>query len=78
MKRFITLNIVILLVSSVYAQNSWEFVEETYIKGSIRGTINKGYLFKTQSRDFYLVTERNRQRVRTRNPEVKILFNGCF
>lgn len=76
MKRFITLNIVILLVSSVYAQNSWEFVEETYIKGSIRGTINKGYLFKTQSRDFYLVTERNRQRVRTRNPEVKILFNG--
>jgi len=76
MKKVITLFGFILLFNSVFAQNSWVFVEETYIKGSISGTITKGYLFKTQTRDYYVMIERNRQRVRTRNPEVKILTNG--
>ncbi|MCJ7651492.1 MAG: hypothetical protein MUP85_23025 [Candidatus Lokiarchaeota archaeon] len=76
MKRLFTLFGFILIFSSIYGQNSWVFVEETYIKGSISGTITKGYIFKTQSRDYYVVNERNRQRVRTRNPAVKILMNG--
>ena len=76
MKKVITIFGFILLFNSVFAQNSWVFVEETYIKGSISGTITKGYLFKTQTRDYYVVNEGNRQRVRTRNPEVKILTNG--
>lgn len=58
------------------AQSSWEFEDETYIKGSISGTITKGYIFKVNSRDYYVVNERNRQRVRTRNPDVKIFRSG--
>lgn len=54
------------------AQSSWELEDETYIIGSISGTITKGYIFKINSRDYYVVNERNRQRVRTRNPDVKI------
>ena len=42
------------------AQSSWEFEDETYIKGSISGTITKGYIFKVNSRDYYVVNERNR------------------
>jgi hypothetical protein len=66
-----------LLVSStnLKAQNSWTLVEETYVKGSISGTITQGYIFKI-SRDFYVINERTRQRVRTRNPDVKIYQNG--
>lgn len=62
--------------SNANAQYSWDFEEETYIKGSISGTITKGYIFKTSSRDYYVVNERNRQRVRTRNPDVKIFRSG--
>ncbi len=71
MKKLIIL-IFALAFFNTNAQSSWEFEEETYIKGSISGTITKGYIFKINSRDYYIVNERIRQRVRTRNPEVKI------
>lgn len=61
---------------STNAQSSWELEEETYIKGNISGTITKGYIFKVNSRDYYVVNERKRQRVRTRNPDVKIFKSG--
>lgn len=68
--------LVIFTYCNANAQYSWDFEEETYIKGSISGTITKGYIFKTSSRDYYVVNERNRQRVRTRNPDVRIFRNG--
>ena len=71
MKKLIIL-IFALAFFNINAQSSWEFEEETYLKGSVSGTITKGYIFKINSRDYYIVNERNRQRVRTRNPKVKI------
>jgi hypothetical protein len=76
MKKMLIILGLIFLFNNINAQNSWEFVEETYIKGSISGTITQGFIFKTSSRDFYVVHERNRQRVRTRNPDVKIFRSG--
>ncbi len=60
------------IVLNNYAQNNWSFVKETYLKGNISGTITQGFIFKVNSNEFYVVNERNRQRVRVRNPEVKI------
>lgn len=76
MKKMLIILGLIFLFNNTNAQNSWEFVEDTYIKGSISGTITQGFIFKTSSRDFYVVNERSRQRVRTRNPDVKIFRSG--
>lgn len=54
----------------------WTFYEKTSIKGSVSGSITKGYLFKTTGGAFYEITERTRQRVRERNPDVTIYKNG--
>lgn len=62
-------------LSNLYGHSGWTLVEETYIKGSISGSITQGYVFKV-SRDFYVINERTRQRVRTRNPDVEIYQNG--
>jgi len=51
-------------------------VEDADIKGSVSGTITQGYVFKTSSQDFFVINERTRQRVRTRNPNVQIFQNG--
>jgi len=64
------------IVLNSYAQSNWTFIKETYLKGSISGTITQGYVFKISSNEFYLVNERNRQRVRVKNPEVKIFQSG--
>lgn len=72
----LTIIILIFTFSNAKAQNYWNLEEETYIKGSISGTITKGYIFQVNSRDYYVVNDRNRQRVRTRNPDVKIYRNG--
>jgi len=72
MKNILIILGFIFLFNNTNAQNSWEFVEETYIKGSINGTITQGFIFKTNSHDFYVFNERSRQRVMTRNPDVKI------
>ena len=76
MKKVLIILGLIFLFNNANAQNSWRFVEETYIKGSIIGTITQGFIFKTSSRDFYVVNERSRQRVRTRNPDVIIFRSG--
>ncbi len=75
MKQLIFTLFFITSLTSMQAQTGWTLVEETYIKGSISGTITQGYIFKV-SRDFYVINERTRQRVRTRNPDVKIYQNG--
>lgn len=76
MKYLLYLTIFTSLFSDLNAQSEWTFIEETYIKGSISGTITEGFVFKTSSKIYYVVNERNRQRVRTRNPNVKIFQNG--
>ena len=45
-----------------------------YLRSELLGV--PGYIFKVNSRDYYVVNERNRQRVRTRNPDVKIFRSG--
>jgi hypothetical protein len=59
----------------VYAQD-WKLYQKTSIKGTISGSINKGYLFKTSDREFFEIIERTRQRVRERNPDVTIYKSG--
>jgi hypothetical protein len=54
----------------------WTLYEKTSIKGSISGSITKGYLFKTSGGSFYEIIERTRQRVRERNPDVTIYKSG--
>lgn len=58
------------------AQNNWTLFKETSLRGSISGSITQGYIFKVSSNEFYVVNERNRQRVRVRNPNVKIFRDG--
>lgn len=55
MKKVSIILIVFLTFSIAHAQYSWEFEEETYINGSISGTITYGYIFKTSSQDYYVV-----------------------
>jgi hypothetical protein len=71
-KKWAFVVVLVLLCYVVKGQRTWKLVEETLIKGSISGTITEGYILKTASRDFYVINERTRQRVRTRNPSVKI------
>jgi len=54
----------------------WTLFEKTTIKGSVSGSITKGYLFKTSDGAFYEIIERTRQRVREKNPDVIIYKNG--
>ncbi len=76
MKNLLTLTGVLFLMYTNYAQGSWEYYGDTYIKGSISGTISQGFIFKTNTKEYFVVNERIRQRVRTRNPDVKILRSG--
>ena len=75
MKHLIFALLFLTSLTNLQAQSGWTFVEEANIKGSISGTITEGYIFKV-SRSFYVITERTRQRVRTRNPDVKIYQKG--
>lgn len=59
-----------------YAQTSWTSLGESYLKGSISGNVSEGFLFKTESKEYYIISEPTRQRVRTRNPNVKIYQSG--
>jgi hypothetical protein len=61
--------------SMLYCQE-WTFHKESSIRGSISGSIAKGYLFKTTDKEFFEIIERTRQRVRERNPNVTIYKNG--
>lgn len=75
MKHLFLVIFFITSLASLKAQSNWSFVEQTNIKGSISGTITQGYIFKVY-RDYYIVSDRTRQRVRTRNPDVKIYQDG--
>lgn len=76
MKQIILLIFLLTTLTHLNAQSDWIFVEETYIKGSISSSIMQGFIFKTETRDYFVITERTRQQVRTRNPSVKIFQNG--
>ena len=75
MKHLITLLLFFSCLTNINAQTSWKFINETNIRGSISGSITQGYIFKI-GRDFFIIDQRTRQRVRTRNPNVKIYQNG--
>ncbi len=75
MKNLILYTLLLTTYINLNAQPDWDLIEDTYIKGSISGTITQGYLFKIY-RDYYVVNEHTRQRVRIRNPVVKIFQNG--
>ena len=75
MRKFIIVLLLIVSSKASFSQN-WAYEETTEIKGQISGTITKGYLFKTSNGKFYEIIERTRQRVRERNPEVKIYSDG--
>ncbi len=75
MKHLITILLFTTCFTSVKAQSGWTLIEETSIRGTISGSITQGYIFKVYQ-DFYVINERTRQRVRTRNPDVKIYRNG--
>lgn len=75
MKQLIFTLFFIMSLTSINAQSGWRLVNESYVSGSISGTITHGYIFKI-SGDYYVINERTRQRVRTRNPNVKIYQNG--
>lgn len=66
----------LLTASNGYTQTNWSLVKETNLKGSISGTTTQGSVLKVSSNEFYVVNNRSRQRVRVRNPEVKIFQNG--
>ena len=76
MKQLLTLLGLLIFMNTTYSQGSWGNYDDTYIKGSISGSITQGYIFKTNSREYFVIDERTRQRVRVRNPEVKILKSG--
>lgn len=74
--KTLILTITICLFSIVCFSQNWTYEETTSIKGQVNGTITKGYLLKTYSGKYYEIIERTRQRVRERNPEVKIYSDG--
>jgi hypothetical protein len=63
---------------NLHAQSSWKLIEESSLKGSISGNVSEGFLFKTDSKEFFIISEGTRQRVRTRNPNVKIYQSGAL
>lgn len=75
MKHLILAFIFFTSLTSIHSQSVWTLLEESYIQGSISGSITQGYIFKVSS-NFYVINSYTRQRVRTRNPDVKIYQNG--
>ena len=71
--------LLILLICSTptVAQTNWPLVEQSYIRGTIKGTVSHGYVFSV-SRRYYIITHRTRQRVNVRNPNVNIYKAGSF
>jgi len=76
MKQLITLVSLFLIMSSSYAQSKWTFVTETNIYGSISGTVQQGYIFKTFGAGFFVVNDYTIQIVIAISPEVQIFRKG--
>ena len=66
----------IIFYTNIAGAQDWIFCEKTSIRGSVSGSITKGYLFKTTNGTCYEIVERTRQRVRERNPDVTIYKKG--
>jgi len=54
----------------------WRIFEETYLEGSISGTVQQGRIFKTISGSIYEVTDLTLQLVLELKPAVTVLRNG--
>lgn len=54
----------------------WEVFEETYLEGSISGTVQQGRIFKTTSGNIYEVTGLTLQLVLELQPAVTVLRSG--
>lgn len=76
MKQLLLLVSLFLVFSSSFSQNKWTYVTETYIYGSISGTIKQGFIFKTFGAGFYIVNEPTLQLVLALSPEVQIFRMG--
>lgn len=77
MKKFSVILLFQLVYTLSFSQDVWTLLKETSLRGSISGSITIGYIFKTGSSEYYIVDDRNRQRVRVRNPNVKIFQRGA-
>ncbi len=55
--RFKSVLFTMIIVSISFGQSRWSFYEETSIKGTVSGTIKKGYIFKTLSGNIYEISD---------------------
>ena len=76
MQKIIAITIFSVLYFNADAQYNWSFYEDTYIQGSLSGSIKKGMVFQTKTKNYYRIDEPTRQRVRVRNPDVTVLRKG--
>lgn len=60
----------------IYAQTGWVVEEETYLEGSISGSVQVGSIFKTSSGNIYEVTGLTLQLVLELSPNVLVLRKG--
>ena len=81
--RTIKANILLILLflqfvfpTTILAQSNWVVEEETYLEGSISGTVKKGRIFKTSSGSIYEVTGLTLQLVLELSPKVIVLRDG--
>ena len=72
-KTILVLLTMIILNGICLGQSRWEFYEDTNLDESISETIEEGFIFHTKSGNYYRITERTRQRVRVRKPDVTVL-----
>lgn len=59
-----------------YGQSKWEFFEETYISQPIHNVVQEGFVFQTNSNNYYRIIKSTYQRVDIRDAEVTVLYNG--
>jgi hypothetical protein len=75
--------VIILILGVIYficaeAHAGWDLYEQTNVKGSISGSIEKGTIIEMKSGGVYQVHERVRLRVRERNSEAIVLRDGRY
>lgn len=65
-----------LFSNTSFSQNSWEVFEETIIESKISGSLKKGFIFKTASRNIYEVIDYVYLYEYLYSPAVMVLKNG--
>ena len=78
MKQALLTAFIILLFTTSQVYASWEFYEQTNVKGTISGSIKKDTVIQMKSGSIYQVHDRIRMRVRERKPEVIVLRDGKY